>query len=224
MTAPGAGGARRVLVYGVTGSGKSVLAVRIGSALGLPVHLVDEEIGWLPGWVSRPEPEQRALAARLMGAPEWVLDSAYGFWLDLVLDRADLVVGLDYPRAVSLTRLLRRTTRRLLTREQVCNGNVESWREVVSRDSILVWHFRSFARKRQRIRGWAADADRRRATGTPGPRVVHLRSPRHTEAWLAGLAAGQDVTKGTPKRPRWATSSRPRRPRRRLGERRSGAG
>lgn len=214
----------RVLVHGVTGSGKSVMAARIGCVLGLPVHLVDDEIGWLPGWVGRSEAEQRDIVRRLVAEPAWVLDSAYGSWLDLVLPRVDLVVGLDYRRAVSLTRLLRRTGRRLVTRERVCNGNVESWRQVVSRDSILVWHFRAFARKRRRIRGWAADADRRRATGAAGPQVVHLRSPRHTEAWLAGLAAGQDVTKGTPKRPRWATSSRPRRPRRRLGERRSGAG
>ena len=42
-------GARRILVYGVTGSGKTTLVRRIGLAAGLPWHSVDE-IGWLPGW------------------------------------------------------------------------------------------------------------------------------------------------------------------------------
>lgn len=40
--------AKRVLVYGVTGSGKSTAAVVIGARLGLPVHLADDEFGWLP--------------------------------------------------------------------------------------------------------------------------------------------------------------------------------
>lgn len=55
--------AQRVLLYGVTGSGKSTAAARLGAALGLPVHFVDDEVGWLPGWVERPQDEQRALRA-----------------------------------------------------------------------------------------------------------------------------------------------------------------
>jgi len=58
---------------------------------------------------------------------------------------------------------------------------VETLREALSRDSIIGWHFRRFARKRAWIRGWVADA--------AAPPVVHLRTPRHTESWLAGLAA-----------------------------------
>ena len=41
---------RRILVYGVTGSGKSTAAARLGAVTGLPVHLADE-LTWLPGWV-----------------------------------------------------------------------------------------------------------------------------------------------------------------------------
>lgn len=177
-------GPRRILVYGVTGSGKTTLAGRIAAATGLPWHSVDDEVGWLPGWVERPAQDQRRLVARLVAQPQWVLDSAYGKWLDLVLPRTELVVALDYPRWLSLARLLRRTVRRAVTREQVCNGNTESWREVLSRDSILAWHFRSYARKRARIQAWQRD---------PGaPQLVRLRSPGQTERWLAGLprAAG----------------------------------
>lgn len=38
-------GPRRVIVYGVTGSGKTDLARRIASLTGLPWHSVDDEIG-----------------------------------------------------------------------------------------------------------------------------------------------------------------------------------
>jgi adenylate kinase family enzyme len=169
---------RRVLIYGVTGSGKTTMAHRVADRLGLPCHEVDE-LTWRPGWVEVPGAEQRARIAAICAGDRWVLDTAYGAWADLPLATADLVVGLDYARWRSLWRLLRRSAVRVATREPVCNGNVETLRNMIARDSILVWHFRSFRRKRQRMRRWAADPD--------GPPLVLLRSPRAAEAWLATL-------------------------------------
>ncbi len=169
---------RRILVYGVTGSGKTTLAARIAAVTGLPWTSVDD-LTWLPGWVQVPVEEQRRRIAGIVAGSEWVLDTAYGSWLELPLARAEVVVGLDYPRWVSLSRLLRRTLTRVRDKQPICNGNTETWRKIVARDSIVVWHFRSFARKRARIRAWAADPS--------APPVVHLRSSRQTERWLAGL-------------------------------------
>jgi adenylate kinase family enzyme len=177
---------RRILVYGVTGSGKSTLAARIGARIGLPYHAVDE-LTWEPGWVPVSEQIQRERIGAICAGDEWVLDSAYGIWLDLPLARADLVVGLDLPRLVSLSRLFRRTLRHVLRRDPTCNGNVETVRNAFfSRDSILVWHFRSFTRKRTRMRAWQA--------GPAMPEVVLLRSAKEVEAWLTRLSgAGRPV-------------------------------
>ena len=87
--------ARRVLVYGVTGAGKSTAALALGERLGLPVHLADDEIGWLPGWQQRPVEEQRAIAARVAAGEDWVLDTAYGSFRDVVVPRAQVVLALD---------------------------------------------------------------------------------------------------------------------------------
>ncbi|GAA1913445.1 AAA family ATPase [Nocardioides marmoribigeumensis] len=170
--------ARRVLVVGVTGSGKSTLARRLAEARG--VLLVDgDEIGWLPGWVQRDPDEQRSIAARLLAAEDWVLASAWSAWSDLALSRADLVVALDLPRLVSLRRLVVRTARRLWTGERVCNGNTESLRAVLSHDSVVLWHFRTFARKRATAREWTADPT--------APPVLVLRSAAEVEALAARL-------------------------------------
>ena len=56
------------------------------------------------------------------------------------------------------------------------NGNTETFREMVSRDSIIRWHFRSFTRKRARMRAWAADPE--------GPPILLLRHPRELEHCL----------------------------------------
>ena len=76
--------ARRILVYGVTGSGKSTAAQRIAARTGLPPTLADE-LTWAPGWVPVAEDEQRRRMAAVVAQDRWVLDTAYGAWLDVVL-------------------------------------------------------------------------------------------------------------------------------------------
>jgi hypothetical protein len=60
----------------------------------------------------------------------------------------------------------------------VCNGNRETWQKLFARDAIIVWHFRSFKRKRQRIRRWCNDPT--------APPVVRFMSSSQTEEWLRG--------------------------------------
>lgn len=163
----------------MTGSGKTTLAAQMGERLGLPYHSIDD-LTWEHGWVPVSEPEQRARVSAICAGDAWVIDSAYGMWLDIPLARADLIVGLDLPRALSFWRLLRRTTGNIIHRRQLCNGNQETWTGTfLRRDSILVWHFRSFARKRQRMRQWQSDPAR--------PPVVLLHSPAEVRRWAASL-------------------------------------
>lgn len=171
----------RVLFYGVTGSGKSSAARAYAEATGLPEYSADDDIGWLPGWKQRTVEEQRDLAAAIAAQDRWVLDSAYGVWRDVVVPRAELVIGLDYPRWLSLARLVRRSLRRALTRESVCNGNRETLARLFVQDSIIRWHFRSFTRKRHVMRSLHSDPAM--------PPAILFRHPRELDAWLARLPA-----------------------------------
>lgn len=169
----------RVLFYGVTGSGKSSAARAYADRTGLPEFSADDDIGWLPGWRQPDTAKQRELAARIAGQDQWVLDSAYGVWRDLVVPRAELIVGLDYPRWLSLLRLIRRSLRRVIAREEVCNGNRETLGRLLAPDSIIGWHFRSFSRKRRVMR---------ELESSPGTaEVIIFQHPRELEAWLQSL-------------------------------------
>jgi adenylate kinase family enzyme len=170
---------RRIVVYGVTGAGKSTLARRVGERLGLPCHAIDD-LAWEPGWVEVSQAEQRARVQRICAGDEWVIDSAYAIWVDVPLARADLIVGLDLPRRVSWWRLLRRTLLNIVLRRPLCNGNYETWRNsFLQRDSIIWLHFGSFARKRRRMQAWHDDPN--------APETVLLRSTAEVERWLSSL-------------------------------------
>ena len=117
--------------------------------------------------------------ARIAAQDQWVLDSAYGVWRDLVVPRAELIVGLDYPRWLSLLRLIRRSLRRVMAREELCNGNYESLGRLFGRESMIGWHFRSFSRKRRVMRSLRSN---------PGTsEVLIFRYPHDLEAWLRRL-------------------------------------
>jgi len=186
------------MVYGVTGSGKTTATTRISAATGIPWTSVDD-LTWEPGWVAVPEEEQRRKISEVCARDEWLLDTAYAQWLDVPLARVELIVALDYPRWVSLQRLLRRTLARAIDKRPICNGNTETWREMFSRDSIIAWHFRSFTRKRQRIAEWSRQArpatdparpatdQARPATNEGGPRILRFTSPAALDQWVDSL-------------------------------------
>ena len=169
----------RILFYGVTGSGKSSAARAYSVRSGLPEFSADDDIGWLPGWEQRSDVAQREIALNIASKEQWVLDSAYGRWRDIVLARAELVVALDYPRWLSLGRLVTRSLRRALTGQLVCNGNTESLGRLFAKDSIIRWHFQSFRRKRWAIENMQADPEM--------PAVVVFHHPRDLEAWLSQI-------------------------------------
>lgn len=177
---------RRVLVYGVTGSGKTTAARRLSEVTGLPWTEVDT-LTWEPGWREVPIEVQRARIAEICAGEAWILDSAYGKWLDIPLERVELIVGLDYSRSRSLWRVIWRTVTRAITGESVCNGNVESLQVLFSRDSLVVWHFRSFSRKRARIRQWLAD---------PGRCVtLAFNRPSEFDRWLRLLTLPAELSR-----------------------------
>ncbi len=180
-------GRRRIVVLGTTGSGKTTLARRLAAWLGVP-HIELDALHWGPGWTPVLTALFRERAAAATAGDRWVADGNYSAVRDIVWPRADTIVWLDYPLAVNLWRLARRSIRRGVTGEALWSGNRESLRgQFLSRDSLFLWALKSHGRKRREYPAQFVRPEHAHLA------VVRLRSPRATRAWLArvmGAGAG----------------------------------
>lgn len=176
----------RVAVVGTSGAGKTTFARALAARLGVP-HVELDGLCHLPDWVEASDEDfRRAVEAATAGCG-WVVDGNYERKLgDLVRGQAETLIWLDYPRALSLTRLLQRTVWRLVRREELWNGNRETLRGAVwRRESLFAWAIRSHVRRRRRLPAALALH--------PELEVVRLRSPRAAARWLAEVVPAAEL-------------------------------
>lgn len=139
-----------VLVSTASGNGKTTVGKALAARLSVPYHELDA-LHHGPSWTEATADELRAKVEPIVASDAWVIDGAYqGKLGDLVLEGADLVVWLDLPIRVWLPRLLRRTARRVVTREELWNGNREDLRNALHpRNSVVVYAVRGYRRRRR---------------------------------------------------------------------------
>ncbi|MGI8554135.1 MAG: adenylate kinase [Dehalococcoidia bacterium] len=174
---------RRIVVIGTTGTGKTTMGRQLSRLLDIP-HTELDALHWDPNWTEAPVDVFRERVARALQGDAWVVDGNYSKARDIVWRRADTIVWLDYPLPVILWRLGRRTFRRLATREQLWNGNRESWRShFLSRDSLFLWVFQTYWKRRRLFPQLLQRPEYAQA------RVLRLYSPQAARTWLSRLAA-----------------------------------
>ena len=170
----------RILVVGATGAGKSTLARGVGERLKVPYHEMDALYFTGPDWAVNETLTDDVL--RLTAEPRWIIVSIGSPEVrDLLWEKADTVLWLDYGRRVTMPRVLRRSLRRTVTRERIFGGNRESWAGWLTREHPAWWAWSQHAGRRREI-------ERR----TNDPRFAPLTTlrfaqPRETAAWLASL-------------------------------------
>jgi adenylate kinase family enzyme len=170
--------APKIAVQGTSGSGKTTVARELARRHGVP-HVELDALYHGPNWVETPPEEFRRRVAAATDGDGWVVDGNYDSKVGaFVLERADTVVWLDLPLRVALSRVTRRTIRRVRTREELWSGNRESWcGGFLGWESMFVWTIRSHLRHRR--------ARAERLARHPGLQVVRLRTAREVEHYLS---------------------------------------
>lgn len=166
------------VIASASGCGKTTFGRTLSERLDVPFFELDA-LNHGPGWTEASADELRAKVVPILEREAWVVDGAYtGKLGNLVFEAADTVVWLDLPIRTWLPRLLRRTLRRIVSREELWSGNRESLRGAfIGRDALIPFSIRNFRRRR---RLYPARLERFH--------LVRLRSTRDVEQWLHAVA------------------------------------
>ena len=180
----------RVAIIGSSGSGKSTLGRKLAARLGAPSVELDA-INWQAGWrdLAGHEPEEFVRRVEVAVAGDaWVTDGNYRLAQPAILARATDLVWLDYDRPLIMSRVIRRSVARALSRDELWpgTGNTETWRRWLDKDHPIRWAWDTYHRRKTQYAALFAD-----------PTLAHirkhrLRRPAEAEALVEALALGAD--------------------------------
>ncbi len=178
---------QRIVIVGRTGSGKTTLARELATRLGVD-HVELDSLYFGPDFSTAPLSVLRERTVAAIAGARWVTDGNKSAVRDLVWPRADTIVWLDYPLAVSLWRLAGRARNRTASvqadaAESAKLGETKSVpRQLLAAAKGVLTALRSHAgQRREYPKMFAAPENQHLA-------VARLRSPKATEAWLTRVA------------------------------------
>lgn len=173
----------RIAIVGCPGTGKTTLGRQLAGQLDASYVELDA-LFHQPNWEPTPIPEFRAKVTKALAADRWVVDGNYRPVEDLTHGRADTIIWLDLARWRVMSRIILRSVRRAVTREELWNGNRESWRKLTSRDpslNVIIWSWQHHPKYRDRYGSWIAD-------GTWASKDVYrVRTPSEVRRLKASL-------------------------------------
>jgi adenylate kinase family enzyme len=92
----------KIIVIGCPGSGKSTISKRIGQKLNIPVYGLDE-------YQTLSKEDFIKTQTSLMGGKKWILDGNFVKSIGNRIDKAGVVIFLDFPKRVVCYRFLKRS-------------------------------------------------------------------------------------------------------------------
>ena len=173
----------RLVVIGTTSSGKSTLAEKLSQRLALDFVELDA-LYWQPNWVGTPNDEFAAKVDNATHGDRWVVAGNYSRTRPITWPRAQAIIWLDYPFLTVFWRLITRTIRRNLTREELWGTNTDRFWihfKLWSDESLVKWLFKTYWRRKREIPTLFELPEYQHLD------LIHFKTPKETDAWLKSL-------------------------------------
>jgi adenylate kinase family enzyme len=174
---------KRICVVGTTSSGKTTLARQLAQKIAGDFIELDA-LHWEPNWIEAPDDVFRERVMAATSSQVWVMAGNYSAVRDIVWQRAEAIIWLDYPFHIVFWRLLTRTIRRVATREKLFAANIENgWTHIKlwSEESLFHWLFKTYWRRKREYPMFFALPENAHL------KTIHFKHPKETEYWLNKL-------------------------------------
>jgi adenylate kinase family enzyme len=174
---------KRVVVIGVTSSGKSTLAEKLAKRFDMCFIELDA-LHWEPHWQEAPLEVFRARLEKATQAEKWIVAGNYGLVRDLIWPKAEALIWLDYPFWKVFWQLTRRSIKRWWTHELLWGTNYEPlWIhfKLWSKDSLYNWLLQTYWRRKKEYVSLLSQPEHQHL------KVIRFNHPEETQAWLDQL-------------------------------------
>ena len=174
---------QRVVVVGVTSSGKSTLAENLAKRFDLCFIELDA-LHWEPNWQGAPLDVFRERVEKATQADRWIVAGNYHVVRDLIWPKAEAVIWLDYPFLTVLWQLTLRTFRRWWNQELLWGTNREPLIQhfkLWSQDSLFHWLFKTYWRRKHEIPMLLSQSEHQHL------KLIRFKNPHETQQWLERL-------------------------------------
>lgn len=117
---------KRIMIFGIPGSGKSTFALKLSQRLGLPLFHLDKYF-FVQGWQERDYDEFLDIQRELVEQEQWIIDGNATKSFEMRFSRADVVLYFRFNRLLCLWRIFKRLICKdphISDRAEGCSENV----------------------------------------------------------------------------------------------------
>lgn len=143
----------RIMVVGTSATGKSTFARALAERKNLSYIELDDFF-WQDNWqqTDKVKFQQRVLNRIQSTSAGYIVDGNYSTIQALLWSELDIVIWLDFPFHINLSRSIRRAITRVVTQDRLWSNsnNTENLAQLFSKDSIVIWMMKTYWKNKKK--------------------------------------------------------------------------
>lgn len=159
----------KISVIGGSGTGKTTLSNNLSNNLNIPVYHLDG-INYFQNWEPRDKVERDKIILEKIEEPQWIIDGTYNSTLGIRIQKADLIIYLDYSSFAQLKGVMTR----FLKNKGKEKSEIPGCKEKMDKEFFL-WTLSWRKRKRAKIYEALQDVDK--------SKVLIFKNRRQLNKW-----------------------------------------